>query len=104
MTIINNEANRIRISVNAGETSQWFMVGGSAAIIVKPGAGGTMTVEQTLSPPTIVRGDNNNGTSNAIALEWDDGAVSAVAGAEVGFATAIRVKAFTAAGVADLAL
>ena len=67
-----------------------------------PGAGGTMNVQYTQSPPEVVTADNLNSTSNALALTWPKGAVSAAADGLLQLATAVRFIAGVSAGLAEI--
>ena len=93
---------RERHSVLVG-VSQWILINpAQSGIAVRPGAGGSMTVETTQSPPSIVLADNAIGTSNAIAVAWPNGSVTAAADALVRLATAVRFTATSQPGVAEI--
>lgn len=94
---------RIRVLVQAGDVTPWYPVAPRGWVTVQPGAGGTMSVEETGSPLPIVLADNANGASNAIAETWDAGTASAVASEGFDFCTAIRFRATTAAGIGEIA-
>lgn len=94
---------RIRVAVPAGQTSQWFVINASGKVAVSPGASGTMNVQLTSSPPSIVQSDNEKGTSLAIAEAWTAGASATQASNTFQYATAIRFIAATTAGLGEIA-
>lgn len=97
------DRRRIKASVPSGETSPWILVRSEGMVRVKPGGGGTMSVELTSSLPSVVLADNANSTSNSVAEVWPSGTVSAVTSLSYKYATAIRFTATTSAGVGEIA-
>jgi hypothetical protein len=102
---LHEEVNRrrINVSVPAGETSPWILVASEGMVRVKPGSGGSMKVQITSSPPSIVLSDNINGTNVSIAEDWPVGTVTTVVSQSYKFATAIRFIATTQTGTGDIA-
>ena len=96
--------HRVRVTVTAGSTSQWFFVSASGGkVVCKPGSGGTMSAQLTSSPSGTVQSDNDNATSNASAETWPAGTVSAVTSETFERATAVRFTATTADGIGEIA-
>jgi hypothetical protein len=93
----------VRCAVPAGETSPWQYTSFDAIVVCSPGAGGTMKAQATWSLPSVVAADNLNGSSNAVAFDWDSGTVSAKAVETLRRATAVRFVATTQAGVGEVA-
>lgn len=97
------DRRRIKAAVPAGETSPWILVKAEGMVRVKPGGGGTMSVEITSSMPSVVIADNANSTSNSVSETWPSGTVSVVTSLSYKYATAIRFTATTSAGVGEIA-
>lgn len=95
---------RQRYTIDAGSTSPWyFLTGNESTIVVKPGAGGTMRVEASFSPTSVLKSDNLNGTSNASSVPWSSGAVSTTTAETVRRATAVRFITASQAGIGEIA-
>ncbi|EFX61827.1 hypothetical protein DAPPUDRAFT_271710, partial [Daphnia pulex] len=90
-----NGRARIRVSLAAGETSQWFYYHAAAAT-AKPGSGGTMRAEVTTSPKSMVE------AGTAVIVPWDAGDTSAVNTQQFDAATAVRFVCTGAAGVGEV--
>lgn len=90
-----NGRARIRVSLAAGETSDWFFYHAAAAT-AKPGAGGTMRAEVTMSPPSVID------AGNAVIVPWDAGDTSTVNTQQFDAATAVRFVCAGAAGVGEV--
>lgn len=88
---------RMSVAVAAGETTPWYIVAHSASVVVSPGAGGSMRVERTQSPPSYVL------AGTAVAVAWPYGDVTSATDADVQFTTAVRFVATTAAGIGEIA-
>lgn len=88
--------------VAAGTTTPWIASGRDAVVSVKPGAGGTMTVEVTNSLPSRIAADNKDGTATVTVQTWKHGAVASLTSDFIELATAVRFKAEGADGVAEV--
>lgn len=98
-------AYSLRVSVNAGETSRWFLIPIgilSASVSVQPGISGEMLVEASTSHSEIINADNLNGTSNAIAIAWPNGIVDSVSVNSMSNFSAVRFSAINSAGIAEV--
>jgi hypothetical protein len=95
-------SRRIKLTVAADETTQWFEVAATGGAVAVNPSGGTMRAELTSSPASIVKGDNENATSNAIAFKWAPGDVGSLVQQEFIFATAIRFISVGAGGTAEI--
>ena len=96
----------IRVSVAAGTTSPWILIPDREPVVVvcAPGSGGTMKAQASWSPVSVIQADNQNGTSNAVAIDWPFGTVSAATVSDITLrAKAIRFVATTAAGIGEIA-
>lgn len=93
--------SRSRITIGANETTMWFPVSSSGGnVAVRPTAG-TIRVELTGSPLSIVLDDNANGTSGAIAAPWVHGNVLTEMNLDYTHTTAIRFVSIGAGGGGD---
>lgn len=87
---------RMSVAVAAGETTPWYLVEHTASVVVSPGAGGSMRVERTQSPPSYVL------AGTAIAVAWPVGDVTVITDGDLYFTTAVRFVATLAAGVGEI--
>ncbi len=92
-----------RVTVGAGDTTQWFVVGGECVVSCVPGGGGSMSAQCTFSPLSMVLADNSNNTSLVAAHTWTPGTVTANANQWLPKATAVRFVATTQPGVGEIA-
>ena len=87
---------KITLLIPAGETSPPMYVKSRCVITVKPGSGGTMSVEASWSAESMVTG----GTATWFA--WDAGTISANTLQLLELATAVRFTATAAAGTGEI--
>ena len=96
----------VRTTVVAGATTPWFLIPDREPVVVvcAPGSGGTMKAQASWSPVSVIQADNQNGTSNAVAIDWPFGTVSAATVSDITLrAKAIRFIATTATGIGEIA-
>ena len=94
---------RDTISLSAGETSEWFFVSSQgASIVCAPGAGGALRAQFSQDDAQVIKTDNTQGSSKAIAVDWPLGSVTTIQSIEVARVTAVRFIATGQAGVAQI--
>ncbi len=94
---IATEGLTTRVSVPAGETSpSIYLAPGEVVVALTPGPGGTMIADASWSMVRELQAGAGEWAT------WDAGSVSAKTTQSLLNATAIRISATTAAGVAEL--
>jgi hypothetical protein len=98
-------SRRIKFTVGADETTPWIAVSPTGGIVsVKP-VSGTMRVELTGSPASVVKLDNETASSNALAFVWGAGVQGNVLVStqqEFAYTTAMRFISVGAGGTAEI--
>lgn len=96
MATIYKEGSITRIDLAAGETSPTqYLSPGETIVVVNPGVGGTMLAQASWSMPRELQAGAGEW------LDWDAGSVSVKTSQSLFEATALKISAATAAGIAE---